>query len=101
MSIAGDIIIAAGVIFMLLGMIGYIRYKHFFDRILITAKIDTVASITILIGVAFRHGFSFFTLKVLLLIGMLMIINPLSSHMMAGCAFSSGLRPEKQDGENP
>ena len=100
MRIAGDVVIAAGIVFILLGMIGYVKFKNFYERVLITAKIDTVGAVTILIGIALRHGFDFFTLKVLLLTGMLMIINPLTSHMMAGCAHSSGLRPEKRGGED-
>jgi len=64
----------------------------------VTAKIDTVGAITLFIGVAVRNGFSFFSLKVLLLMVVLMVINPLASHMIARSAYLSGYKTETQSG---
>ena len=100
MEIAGNIIITIGVVFMLFGVIGIIKYKNFYLRILVTSKIDTVGVITIIIGTALKHGLSFFSLKVLLLMGILMVINPLTSHMIARSAYLSGYRVEAQSGED-
>jgi len=99
MIIAGNIIIAIGCVFILFGIIGFLKYRYFFTRILVTAKIDTVGAITIIIGVAVKHGFSFFTLRVLLLMVLMLLINPLASHMIARAAFLSGFRTmEKEKG---
>ena len=86
----GDIIIIAGVIFISFGVIGIIKYKNFFTRILLTTKIDTVGAITIIIGLAVKHGISFFSLKVLLLMIIMLMINPLISHIVAQSAYLSG-----------
>jgi multicomponent Na+:H+ antiporter subunit G len=94
MIVIGNVIIVTGLVFILFGMFGYVKYRHFFERILITSKIDTVGVITILTGVAVRHGFGFFSLKILLLMGIIIIINPLATHIMTKCAYLSGLRPE-------
>ena len=91
MKIAGDIIIYSGVVFMLFGVIGIFKFKNFFTRILITAKIDTVGAFTIIIGIAVKSGFGFFSLKLLLLLILLMIVNPLITNVIAHCAYSSGL----------
>jgi len=96
MTIAGEVIIAAGLIFILLGVVGIVKYKNFYARILVTAKIDTVGVITIFIGIAIKHGLSFFSLKVLLLMVLLMIVNPLASHMIARAAHLSGYKTEAQ-----
>jgi multicomponent Na+:H+ antiporter subunit G len=96
MIIAGEIIIAIGVVFILFGVIGIIRFKNFYTRILVTAKIDTVGAITIFIGVAVRNGLSFFSLKVLLLMFVMVIINPLASHMIARSAYLSGYKTEAE-----
>ena len=96
MIIAGEIIIAVGIVFILFGVIGIVRFKNFYARILVTAKIDTVGMITIFIGMAVKHGLSFFSLKVLLLMAILLIVNPLASHMIARAAYSSGYKTDAQ-----
>ena len=92
MNALGSVIVAVGIVFILFGVIGIIKYKDFYQRILVTAKIDTVGVITIILGLAVKHGLSFFSLKVLLLMIILMIINPLATHMIARSAYLSGYR---------
>lgn len=92
MEIAGNVIIAAGIIFMVFGIIGFYKFRNFYTRILVTAKIDTVGTFTLVIGIAVRHGLSYFSLKLLLLVFLLMIINPLVSHMTARSAYLSGYK---------
>ena len=79
----------AGVLFMLFGVIGIFKFKNFYLRILVTTKIDTVGALTLFIGMAIKHGFSFFSLKVVLLVILMMILNPLATHMVARSAFLS------------
>jgi len=98
--IVGEIVIGAGIFFILVGVIGIVKYENFFTRILVTAKIDTVGVITVFLGMAIRHGAGFFSLKVLLLVGIVMILNPLTSHMIARSAYLSGYKPEAQAGAN-
>ena len=90
MQLAGDIIIYAGIVFMLFGVIGLFKYKNFYPRILVVAKIDTLGAFTLIIGIAVRHGFSIFSLKLLLIIILMIILNPLVAHMTARSAYLSG-----------
>ena len=96
MTIVGEVVICLGIVFILFGVIGTIKYRNFYTRILVTAKIDTVGAITVLLGVAIKNGASFFTLKVLLLLVLMMLINPLASHMIARSAYLSGYKTEQQ-----
>ena len=89
-AVISNIVIAIGIIFMIFGVIGILKYKDFYTRILLAPKIDIVGSATIIIGVAIRHGFSFFSLKVLLLMIIMLMINPLISHIVAQSAYLSG-----------
>ena len=89
MTVAGNILIIAGIVFMLLGIIGIFRLSTFYARILIAAKIDTVGSFTFIVGVAVKHGFGFFSLKLLLLAVLLLFINPLVTHMIARAVYQS------------
>jgi len=75
---------------MILGIIGIFKFKNFYARVLVSPLIDTVGTFTVIIGIALRHGLSFFSLKLLLLIILLMIINPLVAHIVARSAWLSG-----------
>jgi len=97
MWIAGEILIVLGLICMTFGVIGLFKFPSFYPRILISSKIDTVGTITILLGVALRHGFSFFTLRVLLILALILIVNPMVTHIVARFAYLSGYRPKKSD----
>ena len=100
MRVAGEIIVWIGIVSILFGVIGIIKYRDFFKRILMTAKIDTVGVITIIIGLAVKHGISFFSLKALVLMGIVMIISPLATHMIARGAYLSGYRTTERNARN-
>jgi len=99
MVIAGNIVIGIGIVFMLFGVIGLYRFNDFYLRLLVLAKIDTAGVITFLIGIFLRHGFSNFSLKVLLIMVLFMILNPLTSHIIARAAYLSieGITEEVDD----
>ena len=68
-----------------------------------TAKIDTVGVLTVLIGIAVKHGFSFFSSKVILLMILFIVAAPLTNHMIARYAHLSGHKAgeeEKHEGDH-
>ena len=89
MELVGNIVVGIGLLFMAFGVFGLFRFKDFYLRLLVLAKIDTVGAITFMIGVIIRHGFSFFSAKVFLILLLFMIINPLTAHIIARAAYSS------------
>jgi len=100
-DILSYIIMGLGVSFMILGVIGLFKPgKDFYYRILVACKIDTVGFLTLAIGLALRHGFTFFTGKLFLIVIIMMILNPLVSHIVAGSAYYSGYVPLGEDDEN-
>jgi len=91
MDVLGYIIICVGIVFMLFGIIGiFQRGKDFYYRLLVACKIDTVGMLTICIGMIVRHGFSFFSGKVLLIVIIIMVLNPLVAHVIGREAQKSG-----------
>ncbi|MCL2827242.1 MAG: monovalent cation/H(+) antiporter subunit G [Oscillospiraceae bacterium] len=90
LEIAGSVLIAAGAILMVLGTFGLLKFKRFYPRILISSKIDTVGMLTLLLGLVVRHGFSFFSAKIVLIIVILLILNPLVAHILSRSAYMSG-----------
>ena len=94
METLSNIIIIAGIILMSFGVIGIFKFKNFYPRILVTAKIDTVGVLTLMIGLIVKHNVSFFSLKLLMLLGIMLILNPLAAHMIARSAYLSGYKIE-------
>ena len=89
-EIISNIVIVAGIIFMLFGVVGIFRFKNFYPRILVTSKVDTVGALTLMIGLIIRHGISFFSGKILLIIIIMLVLNPLVAHIVARSAYLSG-----------
>ncbi|MCL2366021.1 MAG: monovalent cation/H(+) antiporter subunit G [Oscillospiraceae bacterium] len=100
MELLGNIVIVIGLVFMAFGALGLYKFKDFYLRLLVLAKIDTVGAITFMVGIIIRHGFSFFSLKVLLIIVLFLILNPLTAHIIARAAYLSieGIDEESDDG---
>ena len=86
---------------MLFGVVGIFRFDNFYLRLLVSSKVDTVGALTLIIGLIIRHGISYFSGKLLLIIGIMLILNPLVAHMIARSAYLSGYKLEgKQAEEN-
>lgn len=85
-----NILLAIGLVFMAFGVIGLFRFRDFYPRMLMAAKVDTVGMITLLLGLAIRHGFTFFTAKLALMMVIILILNPLVAHIMVRSAYLSG-----------
>jgi multicomponent Na+:H+ antiporter subunit G len=89
-QLIGNIIIGLGVAFMIFGGVGLFTLKDFYPRILVASKIDTVGVMSLILGFALRHGVSFFTGKLFLILIIMLILNPLVAHIVARSAFLSG-----------
>lgn len=92
----GYILIYTGLLFITMGTIGIFRFKTFYSRALASSKVDIVGDITLLMGLILINGFTTFTFKVALIIIILLILNPLISHMMVRSAVNSGYKVRKE-----
>ena len=101
MEILGNVVVGIGIAFMLFGVVGIFRFENFYLRLLVSSKVDTVGALTLIIGLLIRHGIGYFSGKLLLIIGIMLILNPLVAHMIARSAYLSGYKLEgKQAEEN-
>ncbi len=89
-EILGIIFMAISLIFIIFGSIGLFRFKNFYSRILIASLIDTAGFICMMVGVIIYKGFSYFSLKVLLILIVVMLLNPVSTHFITKSAHYSG-----------
>ena len=89
-KIISNVIIVIGLVYMLFGVVGMFKFKTFYPRVLTTSKADTVGAITVMIGVVVGRGVSIFSGRVLLLMVITLILNPLMAHITARSAYLSG-----------
>lgn len=91
------LLIITALAFMFFGVIGLFRFKNFYSRILISSKIETLGFLTIMIGFIFFSGFNFASLKIFLILMMMIITNPLSTHAIARSAYISNYPLPKEE----
>lgn len=96
----GEFLIGIGIVFIIIGEIGIVKYKTLYRCMLVSSLIDTVGPLTIFIGVIVRHGFTFFSLKLLIIIVVILIINPITTHKIARSAYLSGYRENDTNSES-
>ncbi len=92
MTIAGKILIAAGIAFAALGMIGLFRFRSFYARVLITSNIDSAGMILMMIGGMLHSPTPAFALKIGIIAVLALITGPLSSHAILRSARFSGYK---------
>ncbi|MCK8825930.1 monovalent cation/H(+) antiporter subunit G [Fuchsiella alkaliacetigena] len=85
--------IIVGAAFALITAIGMLRFPDFYARLHAGAKCLTASGINIMLGVIFIQGFSFNSLKLIIVIGFLGIVNPVTTHAISRAAYLFGLDP--------
>lgn len=93
----GFIVIILGVSVSVIGNIAYFYYKEFFSELLIATIVDTAGFSLILIGTMIYMGFSYFSLKVFMILLLCIAINPITSCAIGQSAYRSGFKPLKQE----
>lgn len=96
----GNLLIAFGLLIIIIGMFGLLKYRQLSARILIAAKVDTVGFLTLMVGAMIRSGFSGQMFKFLLIAVFTIITNPLITQAIAHSADSS-LYPLEEDDHAP
>lgn len=86
------ILIILSWVYIIFGMIGIFRFKDMYVRLLTSTKIDTVATITILIALVVKSGFSDISLRLLIIMIFIVITNPVNNHIICRSAYLNGIR---------
>ena len=92
----GIILSIIGLLFISVGIFGLYNYKNFYTKAAISSLIDSVGFLFISIGVVFYMGLSSFSLKTVVLIVLILLLNPLANHYIVRGAHTSGYRPGKE-----
>ena len=80
-------LIAMGIIALFVSILGTYRFRFALNRIHSAAISDTFCMFFILAGLAVASGFSFATLKILLILAFMWCTSPISAHMLASLEY--------------
>ncbi|MBQ8536483.1 MAG: monovalent cation/H(+) antiporter subunit G [Clostridia bacterium] len=75
-------LILFGLFILVSAIIGVYRFKYVLNRMHAAAMGDTLGLLFVILGLIVASGFNFTSLKLLLLIAMLWISSPVSSHLI-------------------
>lgn len=81
--------ICAGIFVFMVSVIGVFRYKYVLNRMHAAAQSDTMGALLCLVGVMILTGFTFTTLKLVLVIAFIWAASPLASHLIAKAEYVS------------
>ena len=92
-TIITGIFLALGCFLLVVASIGVIRFPDFFSRMHAAGKADTMGQTLILLGLIIYAGFSLVSIKLILIMGLVYIINPTAAHFLAKAAYVRGVKP--------
>ena len=96
MEILSMIFIVAGLFFLIVAAIGVIRLPDVFSRSHAISLTDSLGAFLILIGIALHEGLGTNMLKILVVLSLLYIINPVITHATVRAALRAGIKPWKK-----
>jgi len=93
MSLIAIALILPGLFFLIVAAIGMLRLPDVFARSHALSLTDSLGAFLVLAGLAIYQGFSVNMLKILVVLALIYILNPVISHATIRAALRSGLKP--------
>jgi len=97
MNIFSIIFIIAGLFFLIVAAIGVIRLPDVYSRSHAVSLTDSLGAFLILVGIALHEGLGTNMLKILAVLALLYILNPVITHATIRAALRSGLKPWQKE----
>ena len=89
----GNSLVTLGVIFLVIGSIGVLRFPDFYSRAHAASKPDTLGLMLTILGLVVIEGATLSSAKLLLIVIFVSIGNPTATHALGRAALRSGLKP--------
>ena len=93
MSLLGMAFMIAGLFFMLVAAVGMLRLPDVFTRSHAVGLTDSVGALLLLTGLALYQGFSANLVRVLIVLALLYLLNPVITHATVRAALRAGIKP--------
>ncbi len=97
MDILSVLFILAGLFFLIVAAIGVIRLPDVFSRAHAVSLTDSLGAFLMLVGLALHEGLSKNNLKIIAVLALLYIQNPVITHATIRAALRTGLKPWRRE----
>lgn len=93
LSIVSAVLIVIGLFFLLVAALGMLRLPDVFSRSHAVSLTDSLGAAFLLVGLALYQGFTANAVKILVVLALLYLLNPVIAHANVRAALRSGVRP--------
>ncbi len=93
MSLIAMALILAGVFFLVVAAIGMVRLPDVFTRSHALSLTDSLGALLVLSGLALYQGVGVNLLKILAVLALIYLLNPVIAHATVRAALRAGLKP--------
>lgn len=93
LTIASVVLILIGVFFLLVAAIGMLRLPDVFARSHAVALTDSLGAFFLLLGLALYQGFTANAIKILIVLALVYLLNPVIAHAAVRAALRCGVKP--------
>jgi len=93
MQLLGMVMMVVGLFFLFAGAIGMLRFPDVFSRSHAVGLTDALGGLFSLGGLALYQGLNGNMVRVLVVLALLYLLNPVATHAMLRAALKSGVRP--------
>ncbi|MCY4533979.1 MAG: monovalent cation/H(+) antiporter subunit G [Bryobacterales bacterium] len=97
MPVVVTAMISLGLFFLVVAAVGMVRLPDVYTRSHAVSLTDAVGAFFLLTGLAIYQGFSTNTLRILVVLALLFLVNPVISHATVRAALRSGEKPVAED----
>ncbi|MGH8563355.1 MAG: monovalent cation/H(+) antiporter subunit G [Gammaproteobacteria bacterium] len=97
MSLIGIAFMIIGLFFLVVAAIGMVRLPDVFTRSHAVGLTDSVGALFLLTGLALYQGLGGNMVRVLLVLALMYLLNPVITHATVRAALRSGLKPWSKD----
>ena len=91
-EILATIFLAGGAFFMITGTVGLYKFPDFYTRMHATGKCDTMGQVLIILGCMIYEGWSYITIKLLLVSFFYLLAGPASTHALMKAGYVAGVK---------
>ncbi len=97
MVILSIVFILAGLFFLVVAAIGTLRLPDVFTRSHAVSLTDSLGAFFVLFGLSLYQGFGINMLKILGVLALLFLLNPVIAHATLRAAYRTGVKPHAEE----
>lgn len=97
MAVLAVVFILVGLFFLVVAAIGTLRLPDVFTRSHAVSLTDSLGAFCVLFGLALYQGFGINMLKILVVLGLLFLLNPVIAHATLRAAYRVGVKPQAEE----